>query len=33
VRDRFLSAIARGEGGLDFAVLARHVAEAAGIKG
>jgi 3-hydroxyisobutyrate dehydrogenase-like beta-hydroxyacid dehydrogenase len=33
VRDRFVSAFARGEEGLDFTVLARQVAEAAGLKG
>ncbi len=33
VRDRFLSAVARGEAELDFTVIARQVAEAAGVKG
>lgn len=31
VRDRLLAATARGEGGLDFAVIARQAAEAAGL--
>jgi len=33
VRDRFLSAVARGEAGLDFTVIARQAAEAGGLKG
>ena len=33
VRDRFLSAVARGEAGLDFTVIARQAAEAGGLEG
>jgi 3-hydroxyisobutyrate dehydrogenase-like beta-hydroxyacid dehydrogenase len=33
VRDRFVSAVARGEAGLDFTVIARQAAEAGGLKG
>ncbi|HTR16213.1 MAG TPA: NAD(P)-dependent oxidoreductase [Acetobacteraceae bacterium] len=32
VRDRFLAAVARGEGDLDFTVIARQAAEDAGLK-